>query len=212
MFTSSPKTGRALRDDKENWREGDWVTKTGKRKERIILSSTCSGFEGLSGTPAPKLPSSVPPPPPRPRINHAFFEQYPGASFASLGILDFRLIVTSYVSRCVSWHPLSQKKAVAEVYSFWRWVGEISLLTAGKATAFNLLRAGYLVDLVRKKGFKPQQIGRPFPWPKPKRWKTSSHFGHETTAPPQNHLKRVWIRYGLHTNFDIWAQDKVSLG
>ena len=111
MFTSSPKTGRALRDDKENWREGDWVTKTGKRKERIILSSTCSGFEGLSGTPAPKLPSSVPPPPPpRPRINHAFFEQYPGASFASLGILDFRLIVTSYVSRCVSWHPLSQKK------------------------------------------------------------------------------------------------------
>ena len=51
-----------------------------------------------------------PPPPPRPRINHAFFEQYPGASFASLGILDFRLIVTSYVSRCVSWHPLSQKK------------------------------------------------------------------------------------------------------
>ena len=114
MFTSSPKTGRALRDDKENWREGDWVTKTGKRKERIILSSTCSGFEGLSGTPAPKLLSSVPPTPPPPPLapgqDHAFFEQYPGASFALPGILDFRLIVTSYVSRCVSWHPLSQKK------------------------------------------------------------------------------------------------------
>ena len=107
--------------------------------------------------------------------------------------------------------PIKSKKVVAEVYSFWRWVGEISLLTAGKAIAFNLLRAGYLVDLVRKKGFKPQQIGRPFPWPKPKRWDTSSHFGHETTAPPQNHLKRVWIRRGLHTKFVIWAQDKVSV-
>ena len=38
----------------------DWVTKP--RKERIILSSTCSGFEGLSGTFAPKLPSSASPP------------------------------------------------------------------------------------------------------------------------------------------------------
>ena len=114
MFTSSPKTGRALRDDKENWREGDWVTKTGKRKERIILSSTCSGFEGLSGTPPPKLLLSVPPPSPPPPLapgqDHAFFEHYPGASFSLPGILDFRLIVTSYVSRCVSWHPLSQKK------------------------------------------------------------------------------------------------------
>ena len=32
----------------------------------------------------------------RPGQRHAFFEQYPGASFASPGILDFRLIVTSY--------------------------------------------------------------------------------------------------------------------
>ena len=77
------------------------------------MSSTCSGFEGLSGTPPPKLLSSVPPPSPPPLApgqDHAFFEQYPGASFALPGILDFRLIVTSYVSRCVSWHPLSQKK------------------------------------------------------------------------------------------------------
>ena len=74
------------------------------------MSLTCSGFEGLSGTPAPKLPSGAPSRPPAPGQKHGFFEQYPGASFASPGILDFRLIVTSYVSRCVSWHPLSQKK------------------------------------------------------------------------------------------------------
>ena len=57
-----------------------------------------------------KCASPLPPPPLAPGQDHAFFEHYPGASFSLPGILDFRLIVTSYVSRCVNWHPLSQKK------------------------------------------------------------------------------------------------------
>ena len=59
-------------------------------------------------------------------------------------ILDFRLVVTSYVSRCVSWPPLSQKQK--------RWLqftvteGELvkSAFSASKAAAFKLLRAGLL--------------------------------------------------------------------
>ena len=61
------------------------------------------------------FPQVRPPPPPpphpltHPRIKtRIFVEQHPNTSFASSVILDFRLIVISYVNRSVSWHPLSQ--------------------------------------------------------------------------------------------------------
>ena len=60
---------------------------------------------------------------------------------------------------------------MAAVYSFWRWVGEISLLTASKAAAFKLLTAGLLGQ--KKNIFNLKKVGRPFPWPNPKRWDTS---------------------------------------
>ena len=64
-------------------------------------------------------------------------------------------------------HIKSITKAVAAVYSFWRWVVEISLLTAGKATAFRLLTAGYLVTWSEKKWFLTSTNREALPVTKP---------------------------------------------
>ena len=140
-------------------------TETGSRnlgKNGFFCLKHAQELKDSAAHPHPNFPQVRPYP--RPRIKTCFFFiflfllfflQYPGASFASPGILDFRLIVTSYVSRCVSWHPIkSITKAVAAVYIFWRWVGEILPSDSGKGADFKLFRAGYLVTWSAKKVFK----------------------------------------------------------
>ena len=87
---------------------------SGSRKCEKDRSFFLKHVQGLKDSPAhpyrnfPQVPPTPHPPAPQPRIKtRIFVEQHPDTSFVSPGILDFRLIVTSYVSGCVSWHTLS---------------------------------------------------------------------------------------------------------
>ena len=93
-----PKLGERCVTTKRTDEKETGSRKQGSEKKGSFCLQHVQGLKDSAVHPHPNF-LQVYPPPPRPRINHAFFEQYPGASFASLamGILDFRLIVTSYV-------------------------------------------------------------------------------------------------------------------
>ena len=106
----------------QNWRTVAWRqrelmnTETGSRnrgKNGSFCLKHVQGLKDSAAHPYPNFPQvrplpSTPPPQDKDKNMHFYFKQYPGASFASPEILDFRLIVTSYISRCVSSHPFSQ--------------------------------------------------------------------------------------------------------
>ena len=70
-------------------------TGSGNRgKNGLFCLKHVQGLKDSAAPPHPNFPQVRPPPVPPPQEkNMRFFEQYPGASFASPGILDFRLIV-----------------------------------------------------------------------------------------------------------------------
>ena len=94
MFTSSPKQEERCVTTKRTDEKETGSRKQGSEKKGSFCLQHVQGLKDSAVHPHPNffqvcLPLA-------PGQDHAFFEQYPGASFASLGILDFRLIVTSY--------------------------------------------------------------------------------------------------------------------
>ena len=106
-----PKLDRRCVTTKRTDEKETGSRKQGSEKNGSFCLQHVQGLKDSAVHPHPNFfQVCLPPRPLAPGQDHAFFEQYSGASFALPGILHFRLIVTSYVSRCVSWHPSSQKK------------------------------------------------------------------------------------------------------